>query len=65
MTLEEFRVKFLELKNQGFVRSTRRGPTGIGHTFETVLELDENNLSIPDIDGIEIKAHRDNVIDSK
>jgi len=60
MNLEEFRQKFQELKNKGFVKSLRKGPTGIGYTFETLMGLDENNLALPDIDGIEIKAHRDN-----
>lgn len=58
MNLEEFKEKFQKLKNQGFVASLRKGPTGIGYTFETLLGLDENNLAIPDIENIEIKAHR-------
>lgn len=61
MTLEEFKIKFKELKAKGFVRSTRRGPTGIGHTFETEIGIDENNISLPDIPDFEIKAHRDGV----
>lgn len=61
MNLVEFKQKFQELNKQGFVKSLRKGPTGIGYTFETLLGLDENNLALPDIDGIEIKAHRDNV----
>jgi len=61
MTLEEFKTKFKSLKERGFIPTTRKGPTGIGHTFETALELDENNFALPDIDNIEIKAHRDGV----
>jgi hypothetical protein len=60
MNLEEFKAKFEELKNRGFVKSLRRGPTGIGLTFETLMGVEENNLALPDIEGIEIKAHRDN-----
>ena len=60
MKLEKFKQKFQNLKKQGFVKSLRKGPTGVGYTFETLLELKENNLALPDIDGIEIKAHRDN-----
>ena len=60
MDLEEFKEKFQELKKKGFVPSSRKGPTGIGYTFETLLGLDENNLALPDIENIEIKAHRDN-----
>ena len=60
MDLQEFSQKFQELKNKGFVKSLRKGPTGIGLTLETLMGIDENNLALPDIDGIEIKAHRDN-----
>lgn len=60
MKLEKFKQKFQNLKKQGFVKSLRKGPTGVGFTFETLLGLKENNLALPDIDDIEIKAHRDN-----
>ena len=60
MNLDEFREKFQELRNNGFVPSLRKGPTGIGYTFESLLGLDENNLALPDIENVEIKAHRDN-----
>ena len=60
MRLEEFTGKFQALKGRGFVRSLRSGPTGVGYTFETMMGLEENNLALPDIEGIEIKAHRDN-----
>ncbi len=60
MNLQKFKQKFEELKDRGFVKSLRKGPTGIGFTFETLMGVKENNLALPDIDGIEIKAHRDN-----
>jgi hypothetical protein len=60
MKLEKFKQKFQNLKKQGFVKSLRKGPIGVGYTFKTLLELKENNLALPDINGIEIKAHRDN-----
>ncbi len=60
MTLDEFKQEFHKLKREGFVKSQRTGATGIGFTFETLMGLDENNLVLPDIDGVEIKAHRDN-----
>ena len=60
MSIAEFKRKFSELKSQGFVKSLRRGPTGIGYTFETLMGVEENNLALPDIDGVEIKTHRDN-----
>jgi len=58
MTLEEFKEKFKEIKNLGFVKSMRRGPTGVGYTFETLLGIQENNIIGPDIGAFEIKAHR-------
>ncbi|MCB1189181.1 MAG: hypothetical protein KDK90_02030 [Leptospiraceae bacterium] len=38
--------------------STRKGPTGIGHTLETYLGIQENNEATPDVEGAELKAHR-------
>lgn len=61
MTLDEFKTKFRLLNKKGFIRSKRKGPTGIGYTFETELGLTENNIALPDIHGVEIKAHRENV----
>ena len=59
MTLDEFKAKFAEIKAQGFIRTKRKGPTGIGQTFEKELGLKENNLALPDIDKFEIKCHRE------
>ncbi|MBI5807723.1 MAG: hypothetical protein HZA74_04915 [Ignavibacteriales bacterium] len=58
MTIDEFKIKFKELKEKGFIPSTRRGPTGIGHTLETHLGINENNEAHPDVEGAELKAHR-------
>ena len=58
MNLEEFKKKFEQIKNMGFVRSLRKGPTGIGYTFETLLGIKENNIVGPDIGNLEIKTHR-------
>lgn len=60
MTLDEFRKAFKELKKQGWVKSARRGPTGIGHTLEKLLDLSENNIASPDLGEIELKSHRMN-----
>ena len=59
MDLNEFKQRFVALKDQGFVRSLRKGPTGVGYTFETLLELPENNLALPDLGTAEIKTHRE------
>lgn len=58
MTLEEFKAKFVRLKHKGYVRSQRKGPTGVGHTLEVELGLDENNIAEPDLEKVELKAHR-------
>ncbi|HHS95380.1 MAG TPA: hypothetical protein ENJ45_02235, partial [Phaeodactylibacter sp.] len=58
MTIEEFKSKFREIKNRRFIPSLRKGPTGVGYTLETNLGIKENNISEPDIENIELKAHR-------
>lgn len=60
MTLQEFKQKFKTLKAKGFVKSRRKGPTGVGHTLEVELGLSENNLDLPDIEDFELKGHRIN-----
>jgi hypothetical protein len=42
----------------GWVRTTRPGDTGVGHTLETLLGIRANSLPYPDFHGIEIKAKR-------
>ena len=60
MTLEEVTEKLSEIKRMGYVRTLRRGPTGIGYTLETLLKIKENNISTPDLGEIELKAQREN-----
>ncbi len=60
ITLQEFREAFAKIKNAGYVRSTRSGPTGVGHTFETLLGLKEDNIALPDLGEVEVKARRVN-----
>lgn len=58
MLIEEFVEKFEKIKALGFVASTRKGPTGIGHTFESLLGISENNIALSDLVEAELKAHR-------
>ena len=58
MNIEEFRERFTLIKSKGFIPTTRKGPTGIGHTLESHLGILENNQAHPDIEGAELKAHR-------
>ncbi|MBI5402581.1 MAG: hypothetical protein HY959_04220 [Ignavibacteriae bacterium] len=58
MNIDKFVEKFKILKKKGYVKSHRKGPTGIGHTLEQELGMKENNIALPDIKGAELKAHR-------
>jgi len=58
MELAEFVKRFEVLKQKGFIPSKRRGPTGVGYTIETELEIAENNIALPDLGKIELKTHR-------
>ncbi|MXY43919.1 MAG: hypothetical protein F4Y50_07705 [Dehalococcoidia bacterium] len=61
MRLSELKSRLLTIRDEGFVQTRRKGPTGIGYTLESLLELTENNLPIPDIGGrVEVKATRSN-----
>lgn len=51
-------VKFLEVKEKGWIESLRKGTTGIGYTFETLIGKKEETLPIADFQGIEIKVKR-------
>ena len=59
VSIEEITKRLSKLKLQGYVRSLRKGPTGVGHTLEKHLKLKENNISIPDFGQIELKAQRE------
>lgn len=50
--------KFIEIKNMGWIESKRKGNTGVGYTFEELLNKPEENFPIADFNGIEIKTGR-------
>lgn len=59
MNDDDLKNKLLEIKNNGFVKSMRKGNTGVGYTLESLLGIDENNDASADIDDrIELKAKR-------
>lgn len=58
MDLEKFSQEFKLISKQGFIKSTRKGPTGVGHTLESLLNLTENNIYLSDLTEAELKAHR-------
>ena len=56
--MRDLLVEFLKIKNKGWIKSLRKGPTGIGYTFETLLGKPEETFPIADYRGIEIKVKR-------
>ena len=48
--------EFTRVKELGLVKSLRKGPTGIGFTFETLLNKKEDQSSTPDFRSIELKC---------
>lgn len=40
----------------GFVKTHRAHDTGIGKTLEDILGIKENNLRLPDVGDVELKA---------
>lgn len=59
MNLNEIKNRLNDLKKRGFIESARKGSTGVGHTLEQEMGLNETNVAIPDIGGrVELKATR-------
>lgn len=50
--------EFEKIEEMGYVKSTRKGFTGIGKTFEDLIGKSEDTLETPDYHGIEIKTKR-------
>lgn len=60
---EEFKIlidKYRHINKLDWIQSTRKGPTGIGKTFEDLLGKEEETFCFPDFLGIEIKTKRSN-----
>ena len=63
MTIQKLQRKLQEIQKIGFVKTHRRGDTGIGKTLEDLLEIKENNIPLPDIgETAELKTCRKNTI---
>lgn len=56
--ISELYELFLKVKQKGFHKSLRNGPTGLGYTFETLIGKAEDRKYMPDFKGIEIKTKR-------
>lgn len=48
--------EFLRIKNMGLIRPLRKGSTGLGYTFETLINKVEDQDCKPDFKSIEIKC---------
>lgn len=55
--LNDLLERFDAISNR-WVESMREGDTGIGYTFETLLDIEENNSRTADFRGIELKCKR-------
>ncbi len=60
MTLQQLKTKLKEIKKMGFVKTHRKGDTGIGKTLEDLLHIKENNIALPDFGIMELKSQRIN-----
>ena len=58
----DFRSRLVEISKMGFVKTMRKGDTGIGFTLETLLGIRENNIKVSDLTyqglDIELKSQR-------
>lgn len=59
-TLDDFVEEYTKIKNMGWIKTHRSGPTGIGKTLEDLLGIPENNLDEPDFGEYELKSCRIN-----
>lgn len=59
-TINKLVSELKRIKNLGYVKTTHAHQGGVGNTLETLLRVPENNLRLPDIGDIEIKAKRFN-----
>jgi len=58
LSIDGLQLRLIEIKKLGFVPTHRAHDTGIGKTLEDLLGIAENNLQLPDVGDIEIKAKR-------
>ena len=59
MNLQTLKKKLREIKKMGFIKTHRKGDTGIGKTLEDLLGIKENNIPLPDIGEVaELKSYR-------
>ncbi len=52
----DLKNEFLKIKKMRFVKALRKGCTGIGYTFESLINKEEDCLCKPDFNSVEIKC---------
>ncbi|MBI2659942.1 MvaI/BcnI restriction endonuclease family protein [Candidatus Woesearchaeota archaeon] len=58
--IENFKKEFAKIKSKGFIPSNRIHDTGIGKTFEDLMNIAENNIKEADYKGVlELKSKRE------
>ena len=57
-TYDEFLQRLKEIKQMGYIKTHRAGPTGVGKTLEDLLGIRENNVPSPNAVMIELKSAR-------
>lgn len=58
MDIKELIKKLREIEKMGFIKTVRPHDGGVGNTLESLLGIKENNLRLPDVGDIEMKAKR-------
>ncbi|MFA1512648.1 MvaI/BcnI family restriction endonuclease [Priestia aryabhattai] len=56
--LEELVDMLKDINSRGFVETMKKGDTGVGFTFESLIGINANSEKTPDYKGIEIKCSR-------
>ena len=57
-SIKELFILFKMIKKMGWIKSLRKGSSGIGYTFETLIGKKEDSFNLPDYKGVEIKTRR-------
>lgn len=58
--IKELNKIFENIKKTGWIKSRRKGTTGIGYTFESLIGKEEDSFPLPDFKSLEIKTIRKN-----
>jgi hypothetical protein len=57
----ELQKKIKNIYQKGWIKTLKTGDTGVGYTFETLIDIKANSSKEPDYKGIEIKCSRQNI----